>query len=284
MTDHAISQQIEDALVARNLRGMAQVQPALVPGYCLRAARILQNVILEQPGSTVLIGTGFPVVDTFETDGPVGSIALYDCLESLGLKPVIVCGQPLVGALSAKYRTHEISVGANADIEQETRSALQQLNPQAIVSIERPGQAIDGGYYNMRGESISARTACFDRFMDISSCPTIAVGDGGNEIGMGKVTKALEKLDIVAAVTQADELIVADVSNWGAYGMIAFLGVWHEQDLLARIEPLSILQYLSKLGSVDGVTRINQLTEDGLPASEGQVLIQKLRNITSFCE
>jgi hypothetical protein len=66
--------------------------------------------------------------------------------------------------------------------------------------------------------------------------------------------------------------------------MIAFLGVWHEQDLLARIEPLSILQYLSKLGSVDGVTRINQLTEDGLPASEGQVLIQKLRNITSFCE
>ena len=62
------------------------------------------------------------------------------------------------------------------------------------------------------------------------------------------------------------------------------LGVWHEQDLLARIEPLSILQYLSKLGSVDGVTRINQLTEDGLPASEGQVLIRKLRNITSFCE
>jgi len=198
--------------------------------------------------------------------------------------PVIVCGQPLVGALMQRYRTHEIRVGDNINLEAETIAALNHFNPQAIVSIERPGQAQDGGYYNMRGESISARTACFDGFMKWAKCPTIAVGDGGNEIGMGKVIHALESLDIVPAVTSADELIVADVSNWGSYGMIAFLGLWQQQDLLAKIKPLAILQYLSDLGSVDGVTRINQLTEDGLPPSEGQSVIDQLRQITGFID
>ena len=36
--DQQVSHQIEDALVARNPRGMAQVQPVLTAGYCLRAA------------------------------------------------------------------------------------------------------------------------------------------------------------------------------------------------------------------------------------------------------
>ena len=187
-----LSQQIEDALVARNPRGMAQVQPALIAGYCLRAAQVLQSCIKDKLGATVLIGTGFPVVGTFETDGPVGAIALYDTLEYLGAVPVIVCGQPLVGALSQRYRTHEIRVGVHANAEADTLAALEHFNPQAIVSIERPGQAQDGGYYNMRGESISERTACFDGFMTWADCPTIAVGDGGNEIGMGKVIHALE--------------------------------------------------------------------------------------------
>lgn len=282
--DQQVSHQIEDALVARNPRGMAQVQPVLTAGYCLRAAQVLQNCVKHKPGATVLIGTGFPVVGTFETDGPVGAIALYDTLEWLGAVPIIVCGQPLVGALSERYRTHEIRVGVYADVDADTIAALAHFNPQAVISIERPGQAKDGGYYNMRGESISERTACFDGFMNWAKCPTIAVGDGGNEIGMGKVIHVLKQLDIVPAVTSADELIIADVSNWGAYGMIAFLGLWHGQDLLAKIDPLAIVQYLSDLGSVDGVTRINQLTEDGMPMSEGQSVIDEFRQITGFSD
>ena len=117
LNDQQLSRQIEDALVARNPRGMAQVQPALTAGYCLRAAQILQNCINDKPGATVLIGTGFPVVGTFETDGPVCAIALYDTLEHLGAVPVIVCGQPLVGALMQRYRTHEIWVGDNTNLE-----------------------------------------------------------------------------------------------------------------------------------------------------------------------
>ena len=151
-----------------------------------------------------------------------------------------------------------------------------------MVAIERPGQAADGGYYNMRGESISARTACFDTFITQAPCPTLAIGDGGNEIGMGKVTAALQELNIVPAVTTCDELLVADVSNWGAYGLIAFLSVWHNEDLLARIDPQAILAYLSELGSVDGVTRINELTEDGLAPSEGLSVIAEIRQAIGY--
>ena len=273
----ALSERIEDILVARNLRGMKTVQSHLEPGYCLRAAQLLRHC-----KGNIFIGTGFPVVDTFETDGPVGSIALYESLEALGANPIIVCGKPISAALSDKYRVHEIRVGDNDQREQEALDALEKYQPEAIISIERPGQAADGGYYNMRGESISPRTACFDTFLNLSQCPTIAVGDGGNEIGMGNVIEALKGLNIVPCTTTCDELIVADVSNWGAYGIISFLSIWNERDLLKEIKPLDILKYISSLGSVDGVTRINQLTEDGLAVTEGESVLLELRQACGF--
>lgn len=272
-----LSGRIEDLLVSRNLRGMQTVQPALQRGYYLRAAKMLMAC-----RGTVLIGTGFPVTDTFETDGPVGAIALYQVLETLGAHPVIVCGPPISRKLMQDYRVHEIRVGEHDAREQEAREALHTYQPELVISVERPGMAADGGYYNMRGESISARTACFDSFVRQATCPTIGIGDGGNEIGMGNLAKVLAGLDIVPSVTCVDELLIADVSNWGVYGLVAFLGLWHDRDLLADLNPHQILAYLSGLGSVDGVTRINTLTEDGLPPEEGADILRRLRQLTGF--
>ncbi|NIB42741.1 DUF4392 domain-containing protein [Pseudomaricurvus alkylphenolicus] len=282
INEQDLSQQIEDILVARNPRGMKDVQPALEAGYYRRAARLIKAVTDKQKGATVLIGTGFPVVDTFETDGPVGAIALYDALETLGAKPVIVCGAPLSTALADTYRIQEIIVGPHSEREQEARSALTALQPELIISIERPGMAADGNYYNMRGEDISPRAACFDTFLQQADCPTIAIGDGGNEIGMGNISDALQNLNIVPAATTCTELVIADVSNWAAHGLIAMLGWWEQKDLLGEIDSLKILQYLSERGSVDGVSRENTLTEDGMPASEGISVIEELRKATGF--
>jgi len=281
MNEQQLSQQIEDLLVARNPRGMKDVQPALAPGYYLRAAALIREIIATA-GAGVLIGTGFPVVDTFETDGPVGAIALYKALESLGAKPVIVCGAPLSKALADQYRVEEILVGPHGEREREASRALAELQPQLIISIERPGMAADGNYYNMRGEDISPRAACFDTFMQQADCPTIAIGDGGNEIGMGNIAEALQGLDIVPATTTCTELVIADVSNWAAHGLIALLSYWTQRDLLGDIDSLAILQYLSERGSVDGVSRRNELTEDGLPASEGIAVIEQLRGVVGF--
>jgi hypothetical protein len=85
-------------------------------------------------------------------------------------------------------------------------------------------------------------------------------------------------------VTRCDELLVADVSNWGAYGLIAILATRTGRDLLAEISPLDILDFLSARGSVDGVTRENTLTEDGLEAAEGLRIIQALRILTGFLD
>jgi len=272
---------IEEALVAHNYRGMASVRPALTEGYCLRAARTLFNA-----KGVVLIGTGFPVATpnstTFETDGPLGAIALYHALEAIGSKPYIVCGAPLSEALKEDYRVVDLKLGKHDAQEQEATNILESLKPNVVLSIERPGQADDGHYYNMRGENISAGAACFDSVMNLATCPTIAIGDGGNEIGMGNITNALKDLDIVAATTKCDELLVADVSNWGGYALIAMIGRLANKDLLAEFSPIEVLQYLSALGSVDGVTRLNQLTEDGQGAEVGDALILQLRQLSGF--
>jgi len=277
INEFALSQTIENLLVQRNLRGMQQIQPALTNGYCLRAAQMLKGV-----KGNVLIGTGFPVVDTFETDGPVGALILYKALQILGAKPVLVCCASMTERLQDDYVVH--AIGDKTSAESDTQQALAHYKPQVVISIERPGLAANGCYHNMRGEDISARAACFDYFLMQADCPTIAIGDGGNEIGMGKVKTTLTELDIIPAITSCDELIVADVSNWGVYGILAFLSLWSGHDLLSEICPEQILQYLSKLGSVDGVTRKNELTEDSLPASEGIALIKQIRALIGFTD
>ena len=272
-----ITQQIEDLMVARDVRGMQHLQQALVPGYYQRAAQTLYAC-----KGTVLIGTGFPVDDTFETDGPVGAIALYDTLKHLGANPIIVCGDPLQSVIGDDYQTHKISVGDLKNAKQEALDSLEKLKPEVVLSIERPGLCAGGYYANMRGEDISARCACFDYFVTEANCPTIAIGDGGNEIGMGKVLDTLCVLPITPSITSCDELLVADVSNWGAHGLIALLAYWSGEDLLDKINTLDILKYISARGSVDGVTRENTLTEDSLGSEAGQELIDELRRITGF--
>ena len=272
-----ITQKIENLLVERDVRGMKHLQKALTPGYYQRAAKILY----ESKG-TILIGTGFPVDETFETDGPVGAIALYNSLKHLGANPIIVCGDPLRSVIGRDYQTYNISVGDINLGQQEAIQGLEKLKPDVVLSIEHPGLSVDGKYINMRGEDISDHCACFDYFLIKANCPTIAIGDGGNEIGMGKVQDTLKLLDITPAVTSCDELLVADVSNWGAHGLIALLAYWSGEDLLAKINPLDILKYLSERGSVDGVTRENTLTEDSLDSAAGMELIDELRHITGF--
>ena len=273
----SIVQQIEDLMVERDLRGMKSIQQELPAGYYQRAAKLLFDC-----KGTILIGTGFPVDETFETDGPVGAIALYDTLKYLGANPIIVCGDPLTSKISKDYNTYEISVGDLSKGHAEALEGLAKLKPEIVLSIERPGLSATGIYANMRGEDISPRCACFDYFLIEAGCPTIAIGDGGNEIGMGNVTEALASLSITPAMTGCDELLVADVSNWAAHGLIALLGYWQQEDLLSKIDTLEILKYISERGSVDGVTRLNTLTEDSLASEAGQQLIDQLRAMTGF--
>jgi D-glutamate cyclase len=74
---------------------------------------------------------------------------------------------------------------------------------------------------------------------------SVGIGDAGNEIGFGRITDAVRQIqpygarcqcecgDGMATVTPTDVLVVAAVSNWGAYGVEASLAILLErQDLL----------------------------------------------------
>jgi hypothetical protein len=267
---------IEDIILSHGSRGMDQVRPSLSAGYCGRAARL----ILANKGR-ILIGTGFPVGGSFETDGPIGAIALYRVLENLGHEPFFGCAPPISKVLAGGFRTLEIPILSWQASVPVVESALAEIRPAMIVSIERPGVAEDGHYYNMRGQDISDALAKFDLFFKLCDCPTIAVGDGGNEIGMGNVHAAVSRLNIIPSVTTCDELVIATVSNWGVYGIIAALSRELGQDLLGHFDPVEIVRYLVDRGAVDGKTGYAECSEDGFPLAVGLTVIERLRALTA---
>ena len=263
---------IEDVILSHSARGMDRVRGALRPGYCTRAARL----ILDHR-QRVLIGTGFPVGGSFETDGPIGAIGLYRVLEALGGEPIFGCAPPIATVLCRRFRTCEIPIlDWEATLPLADRE-LDRMRPSLIVSIERPGVAADGRYYNMRGRDISDHLAKFDLFCTRCDCPTIAVGDGGNEIGMGNILPQLAQLPIIPSVTACSELVIATVSNWGVYGIIAAMSLGLGRDLFRCFDPQEIVADLVRFGAVDGKTGNPESTEDGFPLSVGLEIIARLR-------
>ena len=272
-----LSADIEQMMVRQNLRGMATLLAHLPTGSYLRAAQLMVGC-----KGLVLIGTGFPVGDSFETDGPVGALVLYKVLEKLGATPLLCCGEPLFSALRDDYSCLQLPVNST-DAAAFADEFLQQHHPELIISIERPGLAADGRYYNMRGQDISARCANFDVFFQQACCPAIAIGDGGNEIGMGKLYQAVSQLAITPSVTGSDELLLADVSNWAAYGVLALVSKLKDAETgcgwLLDCQPKELLAYLVERGAVDGVTGLACQTEDSLPPAHAELLIADLQHL-----
>ena len=266
------SRQIERIILRHSRRGIDQVVQALPPGYCRRAAELF----LDCRG-VVLIGTGFPVNGSFETDGPIGALALRRVLEHLGCQPVFVCGPPLAGILKKTCRTFEIPLLEPEETMPWVEQALRRYDPALIVSVERPGMTSDRRYYNMRGEDITAATMKFDLFFQKATCPTIAFGDGGNEVGMGNIRSQLSALPITPSTTKCDELVVATVSNWGVYGVIAEMSRLKGEDLFLLFDPERIAAHLVANGSLDGVTWKPAPSEDGFPLHVGRDVIRALR-------
>lgn len=267
---------IEEIILSHGTRGMDRIRAAVPAGYCARAARLL----LASRGR-VLIGTGFPVGGSFETDGPIGAIALYRVLEALGHEPVFGCAPPISQVLARDFRTLEVPILSWEATVPVVEAALAEIRPSAIVSIERPGVAADGRYYNMRGRDISDFLAKFDLFFERSECPTIGIGDGGNEIGMGNALAELALLPIVPSVTRCDELVIATVSNWGVYGIIAAMSRELGRDLFEGFDPADVVRRLVDRGAVDGKTGCAECSEDGFPLDVGIEIIGRLRALLS---
>ena len=115
---------IEDIILSHGTRGMDRIRAAIPVGYCERAA----NLILKNKGR-VIIGTGFPVGGSFETDGPIGAIALYRVLDRLGHEPIFGCAPPISKALAGDFRTLEIPILSWEASVPIVESALADIRP-----------------------------------------------------------------------------------------------------------------------------------------------------------
>ena len=268
------SQKIESLLVTHNHRGMATAGASLEPGYLLRAARLIQA-----SAGRVYILTGFPVGDTFETDGPAGAISLYRLCERLGSDPIILSDPAVTTALAAEFRCHTLTDTSAAGARQSATALFKQAPPALVISIERPGAAQDGRCYNMAGDTISAHSAYSEAYLELANCPTIAIGDGGNEIGMGNLMGALSHFDIHPAVSTCEELVVADVSNWAAYALCLITDWLNGARYCLADDVQADLEHLVSQGAVDGVTGHATATEDGFAEQSAQRLIHDIHTI-----
>jgi hypothetical protein len=148
-----------------------------------------------------------------------------------------------------------------AEVPEEHRDRCHNMRGRDITDFTRPAHLL---FDELSGEA----------FREENRPRTIGIGDGGNEIGMGKVPWDTIRRNIpggglIACRVPADHLIVAGVSNWGAYalaaGVLLLRGEKGDATLFDADRERRLLQVMVEQGPlVDGVTTRRTATVDGL--------------------
>lgn len=247
-----------------------------------------------------------------ETDGPPGTALLASVLRSLGWNVRIVTdsncirvvraaaeatGFPTDDVLespleSASWRRDLIASDFGRELTQVI--AIERVGPGHSSDSIRQASPADAEHFeslvpadeqdrcrNMRGEAIDHFTGDLHGLIDdVAPRPdvtTIGIGDGGNEIGMGRFSwrELYDRLpgDHAARVpcrVKAHRTAVAGTSNWGAMALAAAVALLRDRlDVLDRHSANAHHQVVHSIvehaGAVDGVTRRREATVDGLP-------------------
>ena len=173
---------------------------------------------------------------------------------------------------------------------------LEDLSPDLLFSTERVGRNVNGIYYNMRGRDYGMGRARIDLLFDAAldrGIPTLAVGDGGNEIGMGNVAEAVAASipygapgdcacgGGIGAVARASLLMTAAVSNWGCTAITAAMAalsgdarLLHSPDMEARL--LDVMTAEGLINSPQGIVDPNV---DAIPRATHIALAEIARSI-----
>lgn len=304
-------------------RGMKNL---IVPLDLSQACHLLAESLRHQ--SHVLILSGFPCCvkenPPTETDGPPGACAIARAAMAMNHTVTIVtdeCNEKVFSAavnhLLDRYSNH-IDCGKQSppwfslqtfpvDMTAEDRQRMERLSQQAdlIIACERAGPAKDGVCYTMRGIAMTTLVAPLHEIIKLrrEEVPFIAIGDGGNELGMGKVIEQVRMHipngDKVGCVVAADYLVAASVSNWGGYALAAGAAIvraqldveerpsdaviddkiveaWIDKCLPSEQEEIDLLDRCVNEGCRDGVTGMVEATVDGMPL---ETSLQCLRDI-----
>jgi hypothetical protein len=284
-----------EAVVCRNVGRKTQSLIDASRGELAQAAEALSGA----HGVGLITGFYVPRGDNpaAETDGPVGAALLAAALSACGVTARIAVDTPCEAAVRAAVAAAGGGIAVDI-VPLDDRAAIarvaecwQAAGMTHAVAIERCGRSPDGRPRNMRGADVSAWTAPLDDLFMAHSWKRIGVGDGGNEIGMGRlpaelIARTVPNGERIACTTGCDHLVVAGVSNWGAYGLIAALAVlrpdWAptlERFLTAELEGAVTRATVEQGGAIDGVTARREASVDGFGPEIHAAVVEDLRRI-----
>lgn len=237
----------------------------------------------------VLTGFWIPSASRPETDGPLGAVYLARTLPQLGIGVTLLAEEFCHDALRAGLAEADVT-GVEVSTFPERDAVLSDVAPGAthLLALERVGPGYDGKMRTMRGIDITAHMRDGAAlFASRGDAVTIGIGDGGNEIGMGSIARdfiaaRVPRGDEIACHVATDHLLVAGISNWGAYALTAATSL-----LLTRTIPLAWLdadterRILTRMvrdgGLIDGVTGEAAATVDGLSFDEYSRVFDRIR-------
>lgn len=241
----------------------------------------------------VFILTGFVLLPhkVPEMDGMVSSMLLCRALVlAFNAKPIIICPEDSLEAIEKCanvvglhiYRDVRtvmelpLSMGVipfTKDARQagaQSEAILSQVMPKAVISIEAPGANALGVYHNAVGKDVTeleAKTDALWERLRAMGVLNIAIGDLGNEIGMGAIKEHIRRYIPFAApgecacgcgggilaATETDHIITATCSDWGCYGMMAALAYLKKNiDILHREEmEAEVMRVAARSGMID---------------------------------
>lgn len=280
-----MSETVEKVILRFSGRGMDILSEHLPPDFCEQAAVALLN----RPRGIVYILTGFYVNGIGETDGPPGAFFLSRALTRLGFRPILLTDQycrdffDYGSGVETAYIPISIS---NASLYFE--NMVRKNRPVALVSIERCGRNSSGGYSNMRNVDISAYTAPLDELFLLKSSRSlkIAIGDGGNEIGMGLLKEVIsERFSVTPCVVPADHLVIATVSNWGSLGLMACLQAHSGVEVMPKGAAWkAYFDHILACGAIDGIKGAGFVSADGFDIETDLEILEALHeSIAGFC-
>jgi D-glutamate cyclase len=255
--DRLMSVEINGRGVAAGLFEAARAKAA--GPLAMGAARLLREALAVN-GGVVFIATGFPISPFFmpEQDGLIGAASLARSLVlAYGAKPVLLVNEADEAAASSSLvaaglycrsldKALELPVTAAvvtfpsdpAAAEQLAGDLIERTAPRAFVAIERPGANEHGHYHSGGGLRLTDHCGRIDLLVPMlraRGISAIAIGDGGNELGCALIRDDVLRIVPNAArcacpcggtlvpTTQVDLLVMASISNWGAYAIEACL-------------------------------------------------------------
>lgn len=248
----------------------------IVRGNLISSSQLLAN------SNRIAIITGFYLaeVESIETDGPLAALLLAEYFLSKKKQCTLItddqCFNHLIDAVS-NFSTSIPVINSSSQLDIDDYDC--------ILSIERLGPSINGLHYSARCTKVDVKNEEIIWFLiqaQKNKIPTIGVGDGGNEIGMGKIydkiTNSIPNGSKLGCVVPTDNLIFTGISNWCYWAWVSILDPEYLTSISFQEETI-LLKKMVDLGFVDGMTLNRTMTVDGVPYEEQLKIRNQMINL-----